>query len=202
MLLHVTTHIEGRKHDDLLQTVGGRGFPSFFMLDAEGAVIGSLGGERSVENFAKMASRAQEFLDLRAKAEAGDGPARIDYTLRRGELGQLDREALEKELKKLGKLSPEQEKTKKGVVANLMFDEIRKTAVGERFAAMHKEGLVPGGEEQRSSFYIEIMNYAEHRKDAKLFETALEEVRKIHGNNPQAAGFFANAQERLGKLKP
>jgi len=201
MFLHVTTHIEGRKYDDLLDTVGGRGFPSFFMLDQDGSVLAQHQGARSIEAFQETAGSAAEFLDLRTKAEAGDPAAKIDYTLKRAEMGQFTREELEKELKSLGKLSAEQEGKLRGVLANLMVDEIRKTALGERFAKMQAEGLVPAGEQQRTPFFIEILNYAEHKKDAALFESALEELRTMHGDNPQAARFFDQQEARLEKLK-
>ena len=58
MLLHVTTHIKDRKHDDLLGTVGGRGFPSFFVLDKDGSVLGQHMGPRDAASFDAAAAAA------------------------------------------------------------------------------------------------------------------------------------------------
>ena len=40
MFLHITTRIKDRKHDRLLGEVGGTGFPSFFILESDGSVVG------------------------------------------------------------------------------------------------------------------------------------------------------------------
>ncbi len=201
MFLHVTTRIDGRKYDDLLGEVGGTGFPSFFVLDRDGSVLAKHEGPRTVEAFRATAQSAREFTDLRKKAEAGDPQAKIEYTIKRAEMGQLERDELERQMKALGKLTPEQESKLKGALANLMVDEIMKTAAGEKFAKMHAEGLVPTDEQMRTNFYIAIMNYAEFKKDSGLFETALAGVREIHGDNPQAQRFFQQAEGRLEKLK-
>ncbi len=201
MFLHVTTQIPGRANDDLLGKVGGRGFPHVCVLDADGGVLATHGGDRSAEGFAKTAGKAMEFVDLRKKAESGDKTAKIDYAILRAEMGRLTVAELHGELSALGKLSPAQEKALGGVLANARFDEIQKTAVGEKCAGMLAQGQIPADEQKRGSFWLQIMEYADFRNDATLYEQALEGAKAVYGGNPQAAGFFKSKETRLAELK-
>jgi hypothetical protein len=201
MFLHITTHIEGRKYDDLLGTVGGKGFPTLCMLDADGKVVAMHESERSVEAFQKTADKAKSFVDLRTKSEAGDKVAMIDYTLLKAEMGQMTAEELKKALPGLGKLSAEQQKKLDGVLANAMVDEIQKTAAGEKYAAMLAKGMIPIDEQRRGAFYLGLLEYADYKGDAGLFEQALDGAKEIYGSNPQAGGFFRAKEARLAELK-
>lgn len=201
MFLHVTTQIPGRANDDMLGKVGGRGFPHLCVLDADGSVLATHTGDRSAPGFAKTAGKAMEYVDLRKKAESGDQAARIDFAILRGEMGKLTVAELHAELAPLGKLSPAQEKALGGVLANAQFDEIQRTAVGEKCAGMLAKGHIPADEQKRGSFWMQIMEYADFRKDAALYEQALEGAKAIYGGNPQAAGFFKTKEARLAELK-
>ncbi len=201
MFLHVTTQIPGRSHDDMLGTVGGRGFPHLCVLDFDGSVLATHGGDRSAEGFKKTTSKAMAFVDLRKKAGSGDNNAKIDFAILRGEMGQLSVADLQRELGALGKLSPAQEKSLGGVLANARFDEIQKTAVGEKCAGMLAQGLIPADEQKRGSFWLQIVEYADFRRDADLYEQALEGAKAVYGGNPQAAAFFKQKESRLAELK-
>ena len=86
MFLHVTTHIEGKKNDDLLGKKGGTGFPYLCVMDNQGDVIAKPMG-RDVPAFKQSLTDGQKYLDLRAKAASGDRDAKIEFTLLRAKMG-------------------------------------------------------------------------------------------------------------------
>ena len=198
--LHITTQIEGRKHDDLLGTVGGRGFPSFFFLDAKGEVVGQVqGSDRTAEGFAESAKQAQEFIDVRNKAAAGDKGAKFKYALARAGMGKLTVEEFKKEIKGVGKLSDADQAAYNGALADLMVDEIQATAVGERFAKMLSEGLVPVDNMKQVNFYWALFGYAEHVKDVALMGKAFTGLQTAAGDDPRFVRAVQNAEQRLAK---
>jgi hypothetical protein len=201
MFLHVTTRIEGRKDDDLLRTVGGRGFPHLCMLDEDGNVIATHRGPRDVTAFQGTAARAVRFMELKAKAQAGDREARIEFAIQRADMGQLKRAELEQEIAGLGELTPEQDKALKGVLANLMYEELRMTALAERLLAMEKEGLIPSDEQKQIQFYDTLVQYASYKKDPGLYEKALDKIEPLLEDNPRGATYLKLHREQLESLK-
>lgn len=199
MLLHVTTRIQGRKHDDLLQTVGGRGFPSFFVLDASGEVVGQHQGTRDVAGFAATMQDAAAFVALRRKANAGDEAAHVDYLIARARFGNVDVDAFRAEIGKL-EMTQEQRQAYQGVLANAMYDQVQATAVGKAFLQMEKDGLVPDGS-KRPRFYYQIFRFAAVKKDVPLMERARAEVKKAWGANPRYKTLLANLERQIEKAK-
>jgi len=199
--LHITTHIEGRKDEDLFGTLGGRGFPTFFFLDAKGDVVAQHDGPRSAEGFAATKEKAQEFIDLRNKAAAGDKAAKFKYTLARAGMGKLTVAELQKEIKGLGKLSDADQATYRSALAELMVDEIQQTAVGERYAAMLKDGLVPSDAQKQVQFYWTIFGYAEYSKDVTLAGKALAGLKTAAAGEARYARALDNADQRYAKMK-
>jgi len=198
--LHVTTHLEGRKHEDLFNQLGGRGFPTFFILDSEGKVVGQV-GERTIEGFTATAKAAQEFVELEKKAAAGDKAALFDVALARARMGQLTASELTATLGKLGQLTAEQEKEYKGVLAGLLMEEVQRTAVGDRFLQMEKDGLVPTDEQQRGMFYYNIWNAAAYRKDVQNAERALTQLRELWAGNDRYKAFLANCEKQRAAMQ-
>jgi len=200
MLLHVTTRIEGRKHDDLLQTVGGRGFPSFFVLDASGEVIGQHRGTRDVAGFAATMQDAAAFVALRQKAAAGDKAAQVDYLIAQARFGKVDVDAFRAGIAKL-EMTKEQKQTYQAVLANAMYDEVQATAVGKAFLQIEKDGLVPDDRSKRPMFYYQIFRYAAVKKDVPLMERAQAEVKKAWCANPRYKTLLANLERQIESAK-
>ena len=69
MFAHVTTRIEGRKHDGLLSEKGGRGFPHLVALNQGGDVIATLTGGRSIDGFRQMMESGAKFEALKSKED-------------------------------------------------------------------------------------------------------------------------------------
>jgi hypothetical protein len=200
MFLHVTTRIEGRKHDGLLSEVGGRGFPSFFIMEGDGSVVGQVKGPRSVEAFDNAVKDGKAFVALRAKAKSGDKAAQVDFLLARARIGQVDVDKLQEEAKNL-KMTPAQEKEYKGLIANRMMNRERTRAVGKAFVAMEKKGFIPGEDYPRASFYYAIFQYAELEKDVKLMEHSHAEVEKVWSKNPRYGTYLKQMRDKIAKAK-
>ncbi|MHC4973516.1 MAG: hypothetical protein ACYTG3_14410 [Planctomycetota bacterium] len=200
MLLHVTTRIQGRKHDDLLQTVGGRGFPSFFALDASGEVIGRHQGTRDAAGFAATMQDATAFVALRRKANAGDKAAQVDYLIARARFGNVDVDAFRAEIGKL-EMTQEQTQAYRSVLANAMYDRVQATAVGKAFLQMEKDGLVPDDGSKRPRFYYQIFRYAAAKKDVPLMERARAEVSKAWSANPRYKTLLASLERQIENAK-
>ncbi|MHC4340064.1 MAG: hypothetical protein ACYSX0_07630 [Planctomycetota bacterium] len=201
MFLHITTRIEGRKYDDLLTQKGGRGWPSVLAMDADGNVVGQHSGPRTVDGFARTMRQAAEFVDLKAKAVAGDRKARIDCTLALARMGQLTRPKLEAAIGKLGVLSAEDKRAYQSVLADLMMDEIQRTAVGERFLEMERKGLVPTDPSKRATFFYAIWNNADFKGDIELMERSLRELKATWGGEPRYVTFLQGLERRLATAK-
>ncbi|MHC4958397.1 MAG: hypothetical protein ACYTGN_08465 [Planctomycetota bacterium] len=200
MFLHVTARIEGRKHDGLLNEVGGRGFPSFFIMEGDGSVVGQVKGQRSVDTFEKAVNDGKAFVALRAKAQSGDKAAQVDFLLARARIGQVDVDKLQEEAKSL-KMTPAQEKEYKGLIANKMMNLERTRAVGKAFVAMEKKGFVPGEEFPRASFYYSIFQYADLEKDLKLMEHSYAEVEKVWSKSKRYEAYLKQMRDKIAKAK-
>ncbi len=85
--LHNTSRIPGKKDDDLLTRIGGRGFPTLCFMDADGKVIHFQIG-RSLPQFQKGLQMSKAFIALSAKASA-DVQAAQEMLLLKLDMGKL-----------------------------------------------------------------------------------------------------------------
>lgn len=200
MFLHITTHIEGRKDEDLFSKVGGRGWPSFFVLDAEGNVLAKHSGPRTAEGFASTMNDAQKFVDLKTKAEAGDAAAKIDYLFARMRMGQLNADQMKAEAKGL-EMSDEQRKTFRALVANSMMEEEQTKAVGKAFLKMEQEGYIPDDPRKRPMFFNSIFQYAVLTNDIPLMERSLKGLEEAVAGDRRYAGYLKSLHAKIDKAK-
>jgi len=200
MFLHVTTRIPGRKDDDLLGKVGGTGFPSFFMLDADGEVIGQHRGERSAAGFEKTATAAREFVALREAAAKGDATAKVRLVLAEARMGKLNADELQQKIAQAGALDDAVKKEYRGVLAGLLMEKAQRTAVGERLLELHAQGLIPEDAMQRRSFYGAIWSAALYKKDAAAARIGLDGMKEVYGDDARYAAFFTNAEKQIAEM--
>jgi hypothetical protein len=201
MFLHVTTMIEGRKGDDLLMRIGGAAFPYVAVMDVDGSVVREHNAAPTVEAFKETGAVGRKRLELRKKAAAGDRAAILQFALARATAGQITSRKLEREIARVGELSPAEEQLYKRTLTTLRFDEARIYAQGAWYARMLAAGLVPEGDEKQTAFYLEILKWAEFQEDVATYERALEEMRRMHGEEKRVAEFFEMADSKLAELK-
>jgi hypothetical protein len=201
MFLHVTTMIEGRKDDELLMRVGGAGFPHMVVMDVDGSVVREHAAAPTVEAFKESGAVGKQRLALRKKVADGDRAAILELALARATAGQITSRKLVREIARAGDLTPAEQERYRKTLTTLRFDEAKIYAQGAWFARMLADGLVPEGQEKQTPFFLEILKWAEFSEDVAAYERALREMRRMHGEDPRAADFFAMADEKLAELK-
>lgn len=207
---NISSQIESDKHQDLLEKVGGEGFPHLVFMDSDGSVIATHEGARDAAGFTKTGEKAKAYISLREKAAAGDPAAKVDFLLARMEIGQVGEEEADKAIKDLGTLSPEQRKKfdalKSGAAVKATMagiaDEAGAQAAGKKFLEMKKAGRPePLGDSEVQPYWILMMQYAEKQKDVETFDEALKALKARFGKVEEAKDFFKSADETLKTLK-
>jgi len=199
--LHVTAMIEGRKDDDLLARLGGRSLPWMAFLDCDGTVLASHDGAPTVAAFRETLADVTRTFALRDKAAAGDRDAIVAYALDQARRFRINSRQLRAEMARAGELKPDEQAAYRAALRDLLFEEADHYARGEWYARMEKDGLVPEDERQRTDFYLGILAWAEFQGDVETFKRALGEIRKLHGDKEQAAGFFRQVEEKLKDME-
>lgn len=214
LFTHITSRIPGEKYGDLLSQKGGRGFPHLVIMDAEGDVLATHEGPRTVEGFQATAKAAQHYLDL--KGLASPTPAQqVELLLAELQLGKVGLEAARQRKEGLEGLTPEQSTQIDQALTDLEIRDVLEKAqpssqeeanrlkaeLGARFQAMFKEGRRPAGDQATQAFYGLILDHAEQEKDAATFAEALGILRERYGKQPGTERFFKAQEERLAKLR-
>ncbi|MEZ6188839.1 MAG: thioredoxin family protein [Planctomycetota bacterium] len=212
--LHITTRIEGRKHDDLLTQKGGKGFPHLVIMDAEGGVLKEV-EDRSVESFRAAIEDAKAYQTLAAKADrtpAEDlqlleldvalGRVKGDEALARLEtlegVDAGEAEALRAEIEHkafdatvLGILEaapqPTNEAEQKAAIKQ----------IGEQFWAHHQEGKRPSDDMLKTPFFSLIMQYGINEGLAGAARAGYDGLFALHGDNPRAKAQFDTFREQV-----
>jgi len=159
-------------------------------MDSDGTVLAVQPGfRRTVDGFAKtLHETVLRYVDLRAKAEAGDAAAQIDFAMLKCDLGQMEFEALQKEI--AGKtLTDEQKRVLKSVEAGATLTAAKKAidqgrgnkeafrAAAQGLVDALQKDLVPEAAERRQEFFSILFNYGMLEKDPDLAEKALAGIR-------------------------
>lgn len=211
MFAHVTTRIEGRKHEGLLSEKGFNGFPSLAALDANGDIIAKLTVSRDLEGFQAMMASGAKFMEVRGKAEKtlDDEVFLLKHDI---EMGNADLTTAKDRVAKLEGLSDEQTKEIEGLLTNLEIKaalgnprsreefEAIKTAQTPKFVEMFEAGREPTSDDTFGPFFSFILEHAEKTSNPDLFEKALNKLRSKF-DNPRNAGFFKSKDEVLAKMR-
>ncbi len=181
-------------------------------MNADGDVIGAPQG-RSVDAFEDGGKKAQKFLELKKKADAGDKKALAEVIVTELMDGRIKISEADKKLKGVD-LSADQKKQIESIrpdaeVREIMQDvnpqdEAGALVMGKKFAERLKAGKANPNTPQMLQNYLGwIMKYAESEKDADLYEKGLTPFEAKFGSSqdPKAKAFFANAHKTLEKLK-
>ena len=222
MFLHITTRIPGRKNDGMLRKVGGRGFPTFVAMSSTGEVMAKP-RRRSLEAFANAMDEAAEFEGEIKPSKSGnansDGAAGAMELLRKFKMGALtdpakDRAAYIKVRKSLN------EKQRKQIEEALIIAELtagqHKCMSAKIGSAEHKSAVLSmlsakeklGGEWPMigvtNRALINLMAWAEHRKDPQMYQVLFDDFakvrRKLFGNRNNNEVFIQKFKGRLDRL--
>jgi hypothetical protein len=179
-------------------------------MDAEGNVLATHNGPRTVEGFEQTGKKALAFLDLKKKAEKGDKAAKTELLIAQAELGHLPPDEIQKRMGEVT-LTAEQKTRLEGILATTEVRAILGTVgrdpasqreAGKKFWEMRKAGKpAPAGEQESFAYWLLIMAHAEGVKDAVPFEEALNALKAKLGANPQAKKVLEEREAALKKLK-
>jgi hypothetical protein len=209
--MHVTTRIEGRKDEDLLSEKGGNGFPYIIFMDDEGGVL-AVQGDRSVAGFEKtLTDKVQRFLDLRAKAKAGDPVAQIDFTLLEGDLGRISFEEVQNRLKDK-KLSDEQKAMLGDVELGAMIAELNKSKDQaeakprmKKIADTFASGRLPRDTEKKMTFLQVTLSYAVSEENPDLAEKAYGPLKALfeqqYGDDPRVQAWARKVEDKIAEMR-
>lgn len=206
--LNITTHIEGRAHEDLLKEVGGRGFPTLKYMDGDGNVLGEPSG-RDVESFQTTLTSIEAVFDLEKRIEAGEKGLEVELFLAKLDMGAYKYEAAKKKAASFEKLTAEQKKAIAAKMVNLEVESIVDEAMTSeggmakaavRFIEIIEEGNLPTGD-TAGMFWSILMMHAEEVSDVDLFEKALKALRAQYGEEEGAKEYFDEQQKKLDKMK-
>ena len=204
LFLHITTHVDEDKYQELFEAKGGDGFPFMAYMDSTGEVISKMDRPYEVETFDGALEKAAAFLAMVKKADGGDKAAALEVMITRLETGAMKADEAKKKLKDLPKPSAEQAPRLNGALANSEVKEVmeeQQAATAKKFTEMLKAKRVPTDKEVGESFYMTILTYAEKQKDAASFEAALNGLKEMFSDNPNAKPFFDAKEKTLKKLK-
>jgi hypothetical protein len=215
LFCHITTHVEGDPHQDLLGKKGGRGFPHMVFMDGEGNVLAQHEGPRSLDGFSTTAEEAvetrQELAMLDGKAAQGDAAAGKEAFLLRLDLGHFDAGQALAHMARLP-FTDEEKKELDSAVASLEVMEVLSgltedeegiLAAGKHFAGMMAKGRCPG-EEEMQPFYLITLRYAESAKDAKVFRAALDGLKVTLAemmDNPAVTQYLEEQEKALAEIE-
>jgi hypothetical protein len=212
LFCHITSKVDGEKYPNLLDEIGGSGFPHIAALDAEGAVIAKLSGGRTVAGFKATIAHGKVYVDTKKKADAGDKIAKIDLVILDVEMETLSMDDGKAKFKDLGELSKAQQDRwtalevadeVMGILKGTQPTEEAKIESGKKFNEMRGKGSVPSAAREQAfgGFWSLILTYGEDAKDVEAFEAGLKILKDKYGDNPNAKKFFDEKEEALKKMK-
>ena len=215
LFLHITTQIDGRKDEDLLGKVGGRGFPHLVAMDATGKLFGGP-DDRTVESFRKHMTLVGEYGSYKTKADKGDAAAKVEFFIRALKVGDFKKfDEAKNHLATLKNVSKEQKAEIDVLFIGLEVRDIieplaqnkDKTkvaeltkSVGKKLVEMDKAGRIPSTDDDFGAFYSVILTYAEQEKDIPLFEKGLDAIKERFGDKLPKR-FLAAKEKILEKMK-
>lgn len=190
--LNITTHLEGRAHEDLLNAVGGRGFPTLKYMDGDGNVLGEPSG-RSVEAFQTTLDAIEAIFKLEKRIDAGEEGLEVDLFLAKLDMGAYKFEAAKLKADSFEKLTEAQQKKIAAKLIDLEVEHLMSSltseedvpAVAVRFKEMLGEGKMPS-EEMAGMFWNILMFQAEKEKDVEIMEQGIAALRKVYADVEQA----------------
>ena len=160
-------------------------------LDSDGTRLRKHTGARSTRGFEESLLEVQAFENMRKKAEAGNAKAATFVLIRQLQLEWFDYEEAKTRAAALTLVTSKQKRE----LAQLLIDtEVRSTRseagsdgvkllqAGEHFHSMWESKRVPTSQGQLYAFWSVMADYAESKRDRKLFARIVTAFRDTLGN--------------------
>lgn len=184
LFCHVTTRIDGRPDDDLLNQKGFRGFPSVAIMDAEGEIV-KKGVGRSVAAMGSAIDAVSAYNAIKTKVASGEKGLDAKLFVASVRLGKIDADEAKEKLGKY-KLSAANKKIVEGLIFDKEMDgwfskaRSRGLTPQEFFAKIYdayKAGRRPSdSEESQNTFWNFLLQGAEEAGDVEAFQAAVDKA--------------------------
>jgi hypothetical protein len=209
LMCHITTHIPGRKYEDLLSKVGGPGFPHFVFMDAEGELLATHNGEWATADFTNTAKAAGEGRMLKDKAAKGDPAAKLEWFCRQLDQGTLNLADAKSKSKEFTKATPAEKQRIDDALFSLEVNELLNNVrsedqfkeAGKKAVEWLKAGKLPKSTSAFDNLINAALGYSDSTKNAEGFGLALAEVKKKYGDKDRFKPVIEQMEKRLEELK-
>lgn len=211
LFCHITTRIKGRKHDDLLSQVGGRGFPHLVFMDGEGKVVGQPAG-RSVESFQQGARYL--ILERKENPTQAETLELIELGLGSGAMKPADAKERAAKLKldkaqraKVDDLIKAAEGQAKiaailGQLKSQADMQTKGAKLGKELWALYQEGVrAPKGSREALGMFQLMIEYGATDKVLEPAQTGLAGLQEALGKEPRAKQFLSQVAARVKALE-
>lgn len=208
LFCHITSHVEGEKHGDLLRQKGGTAFPTLLWLDKEGETLTKQQGF-SLDGFRSTGEALVAFEKLKAK-EDRTPKEEAQLVLARMDIGQMDLEeaTAARDVIKMGDkdLLPKYEEALLALEIKTKLQGIESQeeadAVTAHFAQMIKDDRVPTKKGiPTAQFWMAASQHAYTEKDAKTFARCVKGIKEALDHDPQHKRVYDQLDERLAELE-
>lgn len=165
-------------------------------MDADGNVLANHEGQRSLAAFEATAAKAREFLDLKAKAEAGDRPSQIEVLRKQIDLRHFGADEAKKRVEAIGDLDDATGKDFADrivplkvyeILSTVTVDKATRIAAGKRYDEMRRRGEAPSGDREFQHLWMFIFEYAGSVPDVKLYVEGVAAAEARWGTNARYA---------------
>ena len=204
--VHITTHLEGRDGDDLLQRCGGNAWPTVAFLDDKGALLCSVPTPPTLAGITAAETQVQRWQQLRAAVASGqEGEQKALFLLELG-MGNRPYAEMQQRLAPLRFEAAERAGIEQQLI-NLQFvDILRHTALdklgeaGGKFVAMYRQHRIPDSG-QVTSFWQYAFTYAALQGDAALYAEMLATVKQQKSKDPRLLRYLPALEATLAQLQ-
>lgn len=215
LFCHITTRIEGRENDDMLSKMGGTGFPTLMVLDADGNKLANgdawTNWPPPAADFVTLVNKGKEvrkrLADLAAAVGKGEKARDAELLALQIELRHIGLEAARKRMAGLEVVDAETKTSLEAGLVSLEVDEILASEklesaedaarIGKRLAQMP---TAPSGD-KAEMFWSLIMQYAESVNDAATFERGIAGMKAIYGEHPNFAKWVEKMNAKVEEIR-
>jgi len=205
--LHVTTQLEDRVHDNLLQEIGGQGFPSMRFMDGDGNVL----GKPSANTVAAFESSLVDILhvqNLEQRIEAGEEGLEEDLFLAKLRMGVIPFVFAKAKAATFDSFTKEEAAEVARLLLNLEVKSLiapRKNDAEQaqamtRLLEMLAAETIPSGE-VLGDFWYHLLKEATKVRDIDLFEHSLQGMKVFYGEDEETKNFFKQQDLRLLEMR-
>lgn len=207
LCLHVTSRVTGEPHGNLLYEMGGNGFPTLSLLDADGNLLQQVGGgEVGLDALERAWQKLQAWKALRTEVEAGKAERARELFWMEIAMGNRPYSEMVQRAGAMKLEGADQAKVAQQLT-NLQFTEVLrrtpredKAAAGAQLLPLFEAGRYPDCATE-TSYWDSLFAHAVARKDAALYGRILEMVKQRKAGDARLKRYLRQLEDQYEELK-